>query len=558
MKIPVGALIAAVAPLLVSAKDYLGEIEPLTNLAVVNPVVDCGSLVSLDLTDVAGAGSAITSASYVNQTGITYCSVTGTLVSNVSFSTLLPATTWTQRYLQAGCGGYCGYIDLSVYVSDGSPELANGEFVLSTNDMAGSQSDTTFGLDRSRRVDFAYLANHLNAVTSKKIAKAYYGQVPVYSYFNGCSDGGREALMEAIRYPDDFNGIIAGAPVMLWLIHNTIYHVWDALANIDANGKNILLSSKKELLHAAVMKECDELDGLVDGLLQEPRLCRFDPVSIQCAADTADTSTCLTAAEVQATRKMYAGSIDPATGLHLTLGASLYGAELGWMLPNAANDTDNHFADMALETLKYFAYEGGLPDNYTLQDVEFTIATLEKLKARHALFDATNPDLSAFKAAGGKLIMWHGLSDPGMATRVTIAFHELIHQFFGYNEAESFERLYLLPGVYHCGSGYGMSGVNFVTPLLEWVELGNAPNGVMTKTKQDPHPPAPAPSTRLLEEQLVNRTRPVYPYPYLPEYTGYGDANDGANFVQGMPLYTKRSPHWAGEDYFTPYTPVEG
>lgn len=536
------------------ASGLAGDAMAMINMAIVHPKMDCKALVSLNITDVGGTGSAIVSAYHTTKTGIRYCAVDGTLATDISFTALLPVDSWTQRYMQTGCGGFCGMVDIHMSVADGSPEVSKGEFALSSNDMAGGMGDATWGLIRNRRVDFAYLANHLNALAAKKIIQAYYGQQPAFSYFNGCSDGGREAVMEAIRYPDDFNGIIAGAPAMMWLIQNTFHHAWQTLSNLDDRGHSILHWSKKALIHSAVMEACDHLDGLVDGLLQDPRLCDFDPVSIQCSDDSVDWVKCLTAAEVGVVRKMYAGSVDKATGLHLTQGEGMYGSESGWNLPffsqqdTIGSSSYGARVDMVINTLRYFAFEHGVPDNFTLKDFEFSMATMNKLRPRHPLFDATSPNISAFKAAGGKLILWHGFSDPDMAPRVTIAYHEAIQRFFGENAAEQFERLYLLPGVYHCGSGYGMAGVDFVSPLLQWVELGKAPNGIMTKAT-----PGYGPLT-----QFVHRSRPVFPYPSLPEYTGQGDPNDGANYVQGPPLYHKLSPRWAGEDFFVPFVPSDG
>lgn len=213
------------------------------SLAVVGPIVSCSSLTSLDITSIGGNDSYIESATEEVSSGISYCSVEGILNTNVTFQTLLPLSTWTQRYMQIGCGGLCGTLSLDVGVADGSEQVSNGNFALANTDMAGGSSGE-FGLVRDRRVNFAYRAVHWTAETSKLLISTFYGQDPAFSYFNGCSDGGREAKMEAIRYPDDFDGIIAGAPAMLFQFQNTIHHAWLSLSNTNADAERVVIADR--------------------------------------------------------------------------------------------------------------------------------------------------------------------------------------------------------------------------------------------------------------------------------------------------------------------------
>lgn len=564
-----------------------------SSLSVVAPVVNCSSLLAADITGIGGAGSNITAAAEVTTNGIKYCQVSGTMPVKIGFQVLLPVATWTQRYMQIGCGGLCGSISLNAGAADGSEDVANGNFALASTDMSGG-SDGTFALDKDRTVAFAYRAVHLTALVSKQLILQYYGQKQAYSYFNGCSDGGREAVMEAMRYPDEFDGIIAGAPAMLFQIQNSLHHGWLASSNKDADGKGVLLSSRLSLLHDAVVKACDALDGLEDGLLSDPRLCSFDPASIQCASDTAaDTSTCLTSAEVQTATKFYQGPTDPASGGRLTVGEQQYGSELAWSgVCVASSATASVMSEsIALAALRYLVFADGPHTNFTIADLKFEDATLEKLRPRHALFDAVSPDLAPFRAAGGKLILWHGWADPHISPRTTIRLHEGLVTQMGEAAVNDFERLYLLPGVYHCGSGEGMSAIDLVTPMLQWVEAGVAPNAIVTKDAAasaggdfgqwkgsgsqaggsggPPSGGSPPSAARALRSQAsasssssgsaatVSRSRPVYPYPALAKYTGSGDSSDAANFVAGEALYTKTTADWLGDDFFDPYTPVE-
>ena len=562
-----------------ASSSVAGSASAVSSLAVVTPVIDCADLLTADLTDIGGSGSNITAAVQVVVSNITYCQVAGTLPPQIGFQVMLPVATWTQRYMQIGCGGLCGQISISIGASEGSEEVSNGNFALAATDMSGG-SDGKFGLEEDRVVAFAYRAVHLTALVAKKLILQYYGQKEKYSYFNGCSDGGREAVMEALRYPDDFNGIIAGAPAMLFQIQNSLHHGWLAASNTDASGKSILISSRLSILHDAVVAACDALDGLEDGLLSEPRLCNFDPKTIECASDATDTSACLTTAEVETATKFYKGPTDATSGEQLTVGEQQYGSELAWSgvcVPTSV-DSKGMSESIALAALQYLVFDDGPHENFTIADLAFEDATLEKLKTRHPLFDAVSPDLSPFKAAGGKLILWHGWADPHISPRTTIRLHEGLIDQMGASEVEDFERLYLLPGVYHCGDGEGMSAIDLVTPMLAWVESGTAPNAITTKDAQvaagdfgqwtgSGSATGGSPPARALRSQAstsasgsvgsTSRSRPVYPYPALPKYTGVGDSSDATNYVVGEALYTNLTADWLGDDFFDPYTPIE-
>ncbi|KAE9086930.1 hypothetical protein PF006_g25917 [Phytophthora fragariae] len=490
---------------------------------------------------------------------------------------MLPVANWTQRYMQVGCGGLCGNINLQPGAADGSAEVTNGEFVLASTDMAGG-SDGEFGLHKEKRAAFAHQAVHQTSQTAKKLIRAYYGQEVAYSYFNGCSDGGREAVMEAIRYPNDFDGIIAGAPAMLFTFQNSFHHGWLAVSNTDDDGNRVVIADRASILHDAVIKACDSLDGIEDGLLSDPRLCNFDPSTIECAKNASDNSTCLTSAEVEAVTKFYNGPVDARSGKHLTVGEEQYGSELAW---SGVFVADTYTGDImstntALAAIKYLIFEEYPGDNYTLNDFDFSDSTIDLLRSRHPLLDAVSSDLSEFHKAGGKLILWHGWADPHISPRTTIAFHEALQKRMGEDTLNEFERLYLLPGVYHCGSGEGPSAIDLVTPMLEWVESSTAPGAIQTSTpvstgeskfgqwaKSGSGSGMP-PMQRMLQTEASESgsaastvTRPVYPYPAVAKYKGSGDVNDAANFEEGKPLYTKKTHSWLGEDFFNPYTPTE-
>lgn len=539
-------------------------------LEIVKPVASCASLGALDLTAVGGSGSRVTQASETTSDGIKVCSVTGTLAPKISFQVLLPTETWTQRYLQVGCGGLCGSITLRSGASDGCKVFNDGGFVMAATDMGhagGMSDDGSWGLDASQRADFAHRAQHVTAQAAKVLIRAFYGQTQRYAYFNGCSDGGREALMEAMRYPQDFDGVIAGAPAMLFQVQNTLYHAWQAVSNTGADGKIILTTDRLPILHEAVVAACDSLDGATDGLIANPAACLFDVATITCKAGVSDTSKCLTRDEADVVRKFYEGPRDPVTGAHLTAGQPLYGSELNWSGVYVADSADGRMMSpmAALPVIRYLAFPQARPE-MTLREFPFTQATLNQLRARHGVFDATNADLSAFHAAGGKLILWHGLADPHIAPANTVALHKAVVAQMGQRAVDTFERLYLLPGVSHCGNGEGASNLDLLTPIMAWVENGQAPDEVMTRSASEGSSfgaPAfggeqrPVGAPKETPRALPAMTRPIYPYPYVARYSGQGNVYDAANWSRGEAEETVTVRDWPGADLFGRYTFTE-
>jgi feruloyl esterase len=577
------------------------------------PAQSCADLLRVDVTDIGGAGSRITKASETTASGVTYCTVEGTLAPAIGFRVQLPTNSWTQRYLQIGCGGLCGNIPNEAGAAEGCQVLNKGGFVIGATDM-GHEGHENFGADPQKRADFAYRGVHLTAVASKKLIKAFYGRAEAYSYFTGCSDGGREALMEAQRYPQDFNGIIAGAAAMNFQSQNGLYHGWQARSNTGADGKAILVASRLPILHAAVLKACDSLDGQVDGIISNPRACRFEPETVQCKAGATDTSQCLTAAEVGAVKRLYDGPRDPASGERLIIGGPQFGSELGWagvFVPRSASEPI-FSSTIALEALRGVSFPQNPPASFTLQDLTFDKATLSRLHALHPLYDATNPDLGKFAAAGGKLIIYHGWSDPHISPLNSIAYHQAVEKFMGKDKAAKFERLYLLPGMYHCAGGEGPSSVDMLTPMLEWVEHGAAPDAIVANMP-DPKkgrssfgqpdqgnkgprdgarmppggagappdaaggpgmppggagmppggPGAPPGGEHMrppMDDAVASNpsvgSRPLFPYPYTAKYDGKGDPLKAGSYVRGS-AQPVEIPAWAASDFFQPYKALQ-
>src|SRR5690349_6285435 len=226
-----------------------GPVVAYPRLPVVKPTHACSDLVSVDLGAVAGPGSRLISAMEISAHGIPVCAVEGVLYPSIGFKVILPTQSWTQRYLQVGCGGFCGNISLVAGAAKGCLPWQAGAFVVASTDMGHQGIGAQFGSDPQKRVDFAYRAVHLTAIAAKRLIRAFYDRSEAYAYFSGCSDGGREALVEAQRYPTDFNGILAGAPAMNFQVQNGVFHAWEAWSNRTAKGKAILIARRLPVLH---------------------------------------------------------------------------------------------------------------------------------------------------------------------------------------------------------------------------------------------------------------------------------------------------------------------
>jgi feruloyl esterase len=538
-------------------------------LAAVQPVAGCETLAKTDLKAAAQSDVAISKAGLRTTPVGDFCEVLGVIAPAIRFEVDLPAKGWTQRYLQTGCGGLCGNLD--VRISNGSDCLPalRGELAVASDDMGHQGGDANFGEDPQKRIDFAYRGNHVTAMVAKALIRAYYGRAPRYSYFSGCSDGGREALVEAQRFPDDFDGIAAGAPAMNFQVQNSFYHAWMADSNTGPDGKIILIAARLPILHRAVVAACDELDGLKDGLLSDPRLCHFDPGTIQCAPGAA-TDNCLTSAEVAVARKFYAGPVD-AGGAHFTIGGPQYGSELAWAGVYVTRAPEDHtFSEnISSGSSQYVIFPQVSAADGDVAHFVFTQENFRRLDDLHPLYDATNTDLSAFQRRGGRLILFHGWSDQHISPINTIAYYRGVQKQLGQSATASFVRLFLFPGMYHCGGGDGFSQFDNLSPLMAWVEEGKAPDRIVAGQipERDVSAPPPAPpagrgaaprapreGTPFATAKLpVQRERPTFPYPMQAHYVGSGDMNDPANYVAVASAYREPEQYdWLGAHLMGP------
>jgi len=513
----------------------------LADLAAIPPVLACADVTGLDLSGVADAPVTIRSATVVS-TGAPapYCEVRGTIAPADTIVVRLPVNGWTQRYVQTGCGGLCGSANINYPQASTCPVIADGTVASATTDMGhqGLNDGSWAAGNPQAQIDFSYRGVHETAKVAKAIITAFYGRQPVYSYFDGCSDGGREALMEAQRYPGDFDGIAAGAPANNMAVQNTFHHAWNVLTNKDADGNFILLAGKLPLIHTAVLDACDALDGLTDGLIDDPRLCHFDPKTLRCATGQ-DPSTCLSPAEAAVVQRLHDGAVD-AKGTRLEPAiAHEWGSELEWTLfvPAAQGQTVAS-ENFALSYLRYLADPNDPNPDYQLTDLKFTVDSFWKTVLPSSTYMAAlDPDLSAFQRGGGKLLLWHGWNDQHISPQSTLAYYDAMRDTMGARTVDQFAKLYLFPGVAHCGGGVGPNTFDILTPVMAWVESGRQPAKIVASN---------------VVNGAVTRTRPVFPYPTVARYDGTGSVDDAANFVAYTPR--KEVPNddrWVGQDLYS-------
>lgn len=436
----------------------------------------------------------------------THCRVSITLRpsadSEIQSEVWLPATSgWNGKFLMAGGGGFVGSVN-----TGGMAKAVREGYASASTDTGHAGGSGSFALGHPEKViDFAYRAVHETAVKAKAVIAAYYGRGPRLSYWEGCSTGGRQGLMSAQRYPEDFDGIIAGAPA-----NNQIYLcAWRMRLLMTAlkSPEHGLPPEKLKLLNEAVLNKCDANDGVRDGLLADPRDCNFDPSVLQCKGPA--TTDCLSAQQLETVNAAY-------TDIRSSTGELIYprlplGGELGWLVPGGRTEPGSMDIDL-------FRYLGNQDAGWDWRRFDLE-ADIRRALLHGKEIHAVNPDLAKFKARGGKLLIYHGWSDGGSGGAIsalnTIAYYESVLQRMG-PEQQSWMRLFMVPGMAHCGGGTGPNQFNALAALERWREQGEAPASMT--------------AVRVNERGGVEMTRPLCPYPQRAIYRGNGSTNDAANF----------------------------
>lgn len=485
--------------------------------ATIAPKISCAALGRGDFADVKEGPARVLSSATEPAAGqrAEFCLVKGYVAPNIHFELRLPTRGYTGRYLQGGCGGNCGRIPSEVTPQCDNEQAVSGAFAVGFEDSGHLGGDGVWALGGEQvQKDFAYRAAHAFSAAAKAIIAAYYGAPPAFSYFEGCSDGGREALSEAQRYPTDFNGIVAGAAPNI-ISEAMQRFLWEARWGLDPTGKPIIDANAAAVLHSAVMNACDDIDGLRDGQIDDPRQCHFDPARISCRA--APTHACLTPVQVEVARRFYQGPVDEQ-GRHLYPGGEPYGNELSWGERGGLAGAGQEMFD---ENVRTMIFQRQLPHDLTLAKWRWDGETLHELARRGAIYDVDNPDLRPFRNAGGKMIIWYGLADPAAGVDSLPDYYQRVRDAVGGTAAaRQFVRMFPIPGVYHCRGGYIPYQANMLGTIVTWVEQGMAPDKVIV-------------AARL--QDGGTRTRPVYAYPVRAVYSGRGSIDDAANFVGRAP-----------------------
>ena len=472
----------------------------------------------------APAATTITAARPIPATDATpaYCQIdaaVATLGNSVNFRLGLPAS-WNEKFLFEGVGGFGGSIGAL------KPGLDRGYASASTDTgHQGGATDAGWALGNpAKKIDYAHRGTHAAAVAAKALTEAYYGSALRRAYFDGCSNGGRQALMEAQRYPDDFDGIVAGDPSFgaLGNLRRTLIY-----QTLLSSAEHVLPAAKVALLSKAVLNSCDAADGLKDGLITDPRACAFRPETLKCAG--ADAADCLTAGQIDTVNAIYGSVTGPGGRMLPGFPPGHEEGRTGWALWITGGGDPVKRADGALTFesnapagfrfmdgyLRYLAFPDDNPD------FDWRTFSFARYGSRLSPFleavSPTDPDLSRLRARGGKLLVYHGWSDPALSALATVGYYEeVVKRAGGRGRSDQFVELFMVPGMHHCqGNGPGPNTFDALAALDAWVERGVAPARIVAS-----HATA----------GVVDRTRPLCPYPQVAKYVGSGSIDAAENF----------------------------
>jgi feruloyl esterase len=471
----------------------------------------------------APADTTLTAAAWVDATTTTprHCVVEGSVRTpgnSVRFRVGLPAA-WNGKFYFQGIGGLGGSI------GNLTTGLARG-YASASTDTGHDAADPNWGRDRAKEIDYGHRGTHVTAVAAKAITAGYYGKPAAHAYFNGCSNGGRQALMEVQRYPGDFDGVIAGDPATGTPMQAGRAVLFQQMLKSPAN---YLPQTKVELLAARTLAACDATDGLADGLVSDPRTCSFDPTVLQCVG-AGDGPACLTAGQVATVRAIYTGLKDPVGKEYAPpFPPGHEGGASGWAGWITGIEPPAPQADGTL------TFSGKAPSGYTLMDANFRFlaldddapgfswrsfrfpADLPRLATMTQILSPLDADLRPFASTGGKLLVYHGWADPGISALGTLHYvDEAMRIAGGQATADRFLRTYFVPGMHHCSGGPGVDRFDMLTQLEQWVEHGKAPTRIV--------------ASRVVDGAVV-RSRPLCPHPQTAAYSGTGSIDAAESFV---------------------------
>jgi len=480
----------------------------------------CESLASLHLSETTITGATeITSGSFQPPFGPplsglpAFCRVTLTVSPQINVEVWLPLVTWNGRFQAVGGGGYAGVISygaLAIALRAGYATASTDTGHSAVTQPGGSFALTPSGqLDFPIIEDFAFRSEHQMTLKGKTVLQDFYGRPAAFAYWNGCSTGGRQGLMEAQRFPDDYDGILAGAPAINWSKFIPA-EFWPQLVMLQAH--DFVPQCKFAAANAAAIAACDGLDGVVDGVIDDPRACHFDPASL-----IGTTTPCgtITATDADIIRAIWQGPRGPQ-GQFLWFGLEPGASFTG--LANTQDASDGLPFPIATDWIKFFLLQNPGWDWHTATYPEFVQLFRQSVEEYSRVIATDDPNLDAFEDHGGKLIIWHGWADQLIFPRGTIQYYERVQQAMGGGRrTDEFARLFMAPGVAHCGGGTGPAPADPFGALVNWVEHHQAPDQLLA-TKTD-------------ATGAVVESRPLCPFPLEARYTGHGSTNDAANFT---------------------------
>jgi len=451
-----------------------------------------------------------------NQNPVPHLSVHGIIGKEIQFELLLPQE-WNGRFAMGGGGGVVGSIQNSAKFS-----LSRGFATVGTDTgHQGSGVRANWAQnDIERQLNFGYMAIHRTAVVAKEIIRQYYCHSPDYSYFLGCSRGGGQAMMEAQRFPEDFNGIVAGAPAFTWPALGTEFIQNTKALYPDKLNEPIISRTDLELLERLVLEQCDTIDGIRDNIINDPRRCTINYDAFPICESTGEKD-CFTREQLNAIRTVYDGVVLEGKEIYPGFPPGAEGQPGGWFpwIVGLASDTAS-FEKTGLqyrygsEVFKHFVFHDTSWDYRTADFTDF----LDKSRFASSFLDATSTDYSSFKELGGKMIIYHGWNDPALSALSTIEHYE--EAYSQDTLLPDYLRLFLLPGVLHCAGGPGPDKTDWMEHIQNWVENGVVPERIIVSKQQG-------------EDILMSR--PVFPYPYVIEYDGKGNPDKPESFHKSLP-----------------------
>ncbi|TQS70738.1 tannase/feruloyl esterase family alpha/beta hydrolase [Rhodobacteraceae bacterium] len=487
------------------------------SFAPVSPAMDCASIERLALDEV----------TFLKATAVdtgdapAFCRVEGIIRPEIKFEIALP-NTWNRRLYMFGNGGYAGR-DLSSpqRVANRDAAVKNGFMSVQQNTGHDERTDplgTFADGNLEKLVDYSHRAVHVTVNTAKALAEVYYSDRPSYSYWDGCSTGGRQGLMSAQRYPTDFDGIVAGAPVLEF--NNTqLWNVYNAQQLL----KGPLSYDQLPVLAKAVMGKCDAADGLEDGLITDPRQCNFDPATDLPRCEGAAGETCFTDDQIAAVQGLHDGVIVDGEQVYPGVQWGVEGIDTNgnsgwkaWMVTEEGQSRQLAYGETYVQNIALLPKRGTDID-WRSFDIP---ANFGDVQMARDLLDANQPHLSEFERQGGRMISYFGWSDPALNPMMGVNYYEDVRETMGAERTSAFYRLFMAPGMFHCRAGYGPDSFDAMVPLIKWVETGEAPEQIVA---------------RQIKDGETLRSRPLCPYPQVARYSGEGDETDASSFKCALP-----------------------